>query len=268
MNKSIKAVIFDWAGTLIDYGSMAPVKAFIYAFAQKNISINSHEAREPMGLAKRDHVKAILNLESVKNQWMEVYGAAPTEKDIDEIYHIVTPMMINEIEENCEPITGVIDIIEKLKFQGIKIGSTTGYIDIMMDKIIPLAASKGLIVDSVINSSDCKEGRPSPFMIFRNMENLGVYDVGEVLKVGDTIADVKEGINAGVWTAAVICSGNEIGIPKLEFDRLEDKIRIDLINTASNKFVGAGANYVIKELDELFNVIHDINNKLKSKPKS
>jgi phosphonoacetaldehyde hydrolase len=120
-------------------------------------------------------------------------------------------------------------LIEKLKSQGIKIGSTTGYIDIMMEKIVPAAAAKGLLVDSVINSSDCKEGRPSPFMIFRNMENLGIYDVNEVIKVGDTVADVGEGLNAGAWTAAVVCSGNEIGLPQSVFEALDDNQKNELI---------------------------------------
>ena len=172
--------------------------------------------------------------------------------------------MMLEIEQNCEPIDGIIEIIEKLKSQGIKIGSTTGYIDIMMEEIVPAAAAKGLFVDSAINSSDCKEGRPSPFMIFRNMENLGIYDVNEVLKVGDTVADVGEGLNAGVWTAAVVCSGNEIGLPQSVFEALDENKKNELIDAATEKLKNAGANYIMKNMNELFSVIEDINNKLNS----
>jgi phosphonoacetaldehyde hydrolase len=262
MSKSIKAVIFDWAGTMIDFGCMAPMNAFISAFEEKNIHITLEEAREPMGLAKRDHVKAILSGERVKNEWIKVYNSHPTEEDVDAIYHIVTPKMMEAIEQSCEPIDGVIEIIQQLKSQGIKIGSTTGYIDIMMEKIVPAAAAKGLLVDSVINSSDCKEGRPSPFMIFRNMENLGIYDVREVLKVGDTVADVGEGLNAGAWTAAVVCSGNEIGLPQSVFEALDENQKNELIYSASEKLKNAGANYIMKNMNELFSVIEDINNKL------
>jgi phosphonoacetaldehyde hydrolase len=134
----------------------------------------------------------------------------------------------------------------------------------MMEKIIPAAAAKGLTVDSVINSSDCKEGRPSPFMIFRNMENLGIYDVSEVLKVGDTVADIGEGLNAGAWTAAVVCSGNEVGLPQCTFNDLSEETRNELISVASEKLKNAGANYIIKNMNELFSVIEDINIKLKS----
>ena len=47
-------------------------------------------------------------------------------------------------------------------------------------------------------------GRPYPYMIFANMQALGLTAVGNVVKVGDTISDIKEGVNAGVWTAGVI----------------------------------------------------------------
>jgi phosphonoacetaldehyde hydrolase len=207
-------------------------------------------------------VKAILSGERVKNEWIKVYNSHPTEEDVDAIYHIVTPKMMEAIEQSCEPIDGVIEIIQQLKSQGIKIGSTTGYIDIMMEKIIPAAAAKGLTVDSAINSSDCKEGRPSPFMIFRNMENLGIYDVSEVLKVGDTVADIGEGLSAKVWTAGVIYSGNEVGLSKSEFEKLGEKSKGELIKTVSEKLLNAGANYVMKEMSEIFGVIDNINEKL------
>jgi len=99
-------------------------------------------------------------------------------------------------------------------------------------------------------------------MIFRNMENLGVYDVNEVLKVGDTVADVGEGINAGAWTAAVVCSGNEIGLPQSVFEALDENQKNELIYSASEKLKNAGANYIMKNMNELFSVIEDINNKL------
>jgi len=262
MKKSIKAVIFDWAGTMIDFGSMAPVDAFISAFEEKNIRITLQEAREPMGLAKRDHVKAILSFERVKNEWFNSYHSLPTDEDIDEIYDLVTPKMILAVERSCEPIDGIVEILQELKSQGIKIGSTTGYVESIMEKIIPISLSKGILIDSVVNSSDCKAGRPAPFMIFRNMENLGIYDTSLVLKIGDTVADICEGLNAKVWTVGVVCSGNEIGLSKNEFQALDEKTKGELIKTASEKLLNAGANYVMNDMSEIFSVIENINVKM------
>lgn len=262
MKKLIKAVIFDWAGTMIDFGCMAPVDAFISAFEEKKIRITLQEAREPMGLAKRDHVKVILSVERVQNEWKRIYNSLPTDNDIDEIYALVTPKMILAVEQSCEPIDGIVEILLKLKSQGIKIGSTTGYVESIMEKIIPIASSKGVLVDSVINSSDCKEGRPAPFMIFRNMENLGIYDTSCVLKIGDTVADIREGLNAKVWTAGIVCSGNEVGLTKSEFEQLDEITKGELIHKATEKLVNAGANYVMNDMSELFSVIESINQKM------
>ncbi|EHG8745147.1 phosphonoacetaldehyde hydrolase [Enterococcus faecium] len=48
----IKTVIFDWAGTTVDFGCMAPVHAFRNAFLEKGIQLTDKEIREPMGKLK------------------------------------------------------------------------------------------------------------------------------------------------------------------------------------------------------------------------
>lgn len=55
-----------------------------------------------------------------------------------------------------------------------------------------------------------QKGRPYPYMIFRNMETLGI--VRKVLKVGDTASDIKKGKHAGVWSAGVIVGSSEMGL--------------------------------------------------------
>ena len=61
MSYPIKAVIFDWAGTMVDFGCVAPVEALIDAFAAHGVAISAAEARRDMGRAKHDHVWAILS---------------------------------------------------------------------------------------------------------------------------------------------------------------------------------------------------------------
>jgi phosphonoacetaldehyde hydrolase len=46
---AIKAVIFDWAGTIIDHGSRAPTEAFREIFRRSRVPITADEARGPMG---------------------------------------------------------------------------------------------------------------------------------------------------------------------------------------------------------------------------
>lgn len=55
-------------------------------------------------------------------------------------------------------------------------------------------------------------------MVFRNMYKLGIQSVSEVVKVGDTFADIMEGKNAGVWSAGVIDGSSVMGISKAKYD--------------------------------------------------
>ena len=58
----IEGVIFDWAGTTVDYGCFAPVQAFMEAFAHYGVPVTAEETRKPMGMLKRDHIRTMLEL--------------------------------------------------------------------------------------------------------------------------------------------------------------------------------------------------------------
>ncbi len=53
MINKIEGVIFDWAGTMIDFGCFAPVHVFVNIFKDAGIDVTIEEAREPMGMLKR-----------------------------------------------------------------------------------------------------------------------------------------------------------------------------------------------------------------------
>ena len=44
----ISAVIFDWAGTTVDYGCFAPVQAFMEIFQSYGIHVTMEETRKPI----------------------------------------------------------------------------------------------------------------------------------------------------------------------------------------------------------------------------
>ena len=74
----IRAVLFDWAGTTVDYGSRALVEAFVEAFRRSGIELTAAEARGPMGRAKRDHIAAIFALPRVVEAWASCTTGRPT----------------------------------------------------------------------------------------------------------------------------------------------------------------------------------------------
>jgi len=227
MNK-IDAVILDWAGTTVDYGCFAPVNAFIAAFDAFGIKASVEETRAPMGLPKRRHVEKML----------ENMGRSYTQEEVDKIYARFEPALFEALPSHAEPLPGVVEAVEKIRNMGIAIGSTTGYTRAMMAVIMPLAKEKGYAPDCVVCPDDTKMGRPYPYMIWRNLEKLCVPSIHNVLKIGDTEVDMQEAKNAGC-----LCVGVLKGSSMLALNGNEE--------TARQKYMEAGADYVIEDFSEL-----------------
>jgi phosphonoacetaldehyde hydrolase len=93
MSFPVKAVVFDWAGTMVDFGCMAPVEALIEVFAGEGVPVSDAEARRDMGKAKHDHLTAIMANPAVAARWQAHKGLASTEADIERIYRNLVPAM-------------------------------------------------------------------------------------------------------------------------------------------------------------------------------
>ncbi len=127
MNR-ISALILDWAGTTVDFGSFAPTQIFVEAFRQAfDIEITLEEARVPMGLGKWQHIEALGKLPAVDSRWQAKFGRAMTAADIDAIYAAFMPLQIAKVVDFSAPIAGVVDTIAALRAKGLKIGSCSGY---------------------------------------------------------------------------------------------------------------------------------------------
>ena len=260
--ENIKAVIFDWAGTIIDYGCIAPTQVFIDVFNRRGIEVTVIEARGPMGLAKKDHVRAIINLNSIQEQWDKKFGAFPSESDVEAIYAELNPGLAQIVKNFSEPIPGAIELINKLKSQGVKVGTTTGYVVEMMDNILPLATAAGLIPDSVVNSSDVPSGRPAPWMIYKNCEKMNVSSLSAVVKIGDTVADIEECLNAGLWTIGLTKSGNEVGLSQAEVEKADGAWLTGRIKTAESKLLAAGAHFVAEGVWDCWPILEEIDRRI------
>ncbi|MEK3889921.1 phosphonoacetaldehyde hydrolase [Bacillus sp. FSL K6-3431] len=265
MNK-IEGVMLDWAGTTIDYGCFAPLKVFIEIFEQRGVTITSEEARIPMGLPKMDHVRAILEMSRVRDEWQIIHESLPTEKDIVEMYQNFERILFDVLPQYTTPIPHVIETIATLRGRGLKIGSTTGYTKEMMKVVAPLAKEKGYYPDTLFTPDDVKAGRPYPWMSYLNAMELGIYPMNKFIKVGDTISDIHEGLNAGMWTVGVILGSNELGLTEEEvmlLDKLELNNRME---TVRQRMKEAGAHFVIDQFNELVSVIDRIEKDVNTPP--
>lgn len=255
----VLCVVFDWAGTTVDFGCEAPVGAFMKAFGEAGLPVSEAEARAPMGLPKRDHVRELLRLERVSALFAEKYGRAWTERDVERIYAASVPALTAVLEDYCEPLPGVVETVAELRRMGLKIGSTTGYTREMMDIVARGAAAKGYAPDALVTPDETGAGRPAPYMIFRNMEKLGVYPPANVVKAGDTPADIREGKNAGAWSVGIIEGSSELGLNREECAALSTSKRAELFSAVRGRFYGAGADFVISRITELPKLVEQIN---------
>lgn len=253
----IEAVIFDWAGTTVDYGCFAPVQAFMEAFAHHGVPVTMEETRKPMGMLKRDHIRTMLHMERIASEWKRVHGREATEEDVDAVYAQFEPKLFSILDRFAAPNPFAVETAARVREMGLKIGSTTGYTDAMMEIVVPKAAEQGYAPDFWISPDGVGgKGRPYPYMIFANMKALGVSAVQSVIKVGDTISDVKEGIHAGVWTVGVVEGSSQLGLSRQEYETLSSEAREAACRNAERSFREAGAQFVIRNLSQLPELIH------------
>jgi len=247
----IAAVVFDWAGTVVDFGCLAPVRALQTAFAAEGVPITEAEARKDMGKAKRDHVAALLGDANVARAWSERFGAAPGIADIDRVYAALEPLMLSEAAEHSTLIPGAAAVAALLKDQGIKIGSSTGYTRAMMAGILPRAAEQGYAPSVVVCAGETIAGRPSPLPMWKVLVELGAYPAWRCVKVDDASVGIEEGKAAGAWSVGVSASGNGVGLGLDAWRSLSEAEKRERSDAATEALLGAGADYVVATVADL-----------------
>lgn len=252
----IEAVIFDWAGTTVDYGCFAPVQAFVEVFQGAGIEPTMEEVREPMGMLKWDHIRTMLRMPRIQRAWEEKYQKTPDDRDADELFAKFQPSLLKILDQFADPKPYVVETVRELRERGIKIGSTTGYTDIMMDIVVPKAAEQGYAPDCWF-SPDSTEGmgRPYPYMVFRNLEALKVSSVAKAIKVGDTVSDILEGKNAGLFTVGVLEGSSVLGLSQSEYEALSEQEKLQRLAQAEQKYKEAGADQVIRDIRGVLEII-------------
>lgn len=259
----LKAAVLDWAGTVVDFGCMAPAATFIEAFAAYGVPITAAQARAPMGMAKRDHIQAIAAMPAVAEAWAAGHdGAAAGEEDIDDLYARFLPLQVETVERHAELIPGALDAVACMRARGLKIGSTTGYPRAVMDVVVAAAAAQGYTPDSIICAEDTPKGRPGPFPALKALIEMAVSPVEAVVKIGDTVVDIEEGLNGGMWSVGITVTGNEVGLSLADWQALPVADQALLRDAAADKLSRAGAHYVADSLAEIPRIMDDIDARL------
>ena len=262
ISKCFDMVVFDWAGTMVDFGSRAPVLALVEAFAALGVSVDEAEARRDMGRAKADHVRAMFEQPRIAAAWRSAQGEEPDQGAVDRIMAALQAPMIRLAAETAQLTPGAAETADYLRGQGLKIASCTGYTRDMMAAILGRAAEQGYVPDLVVCAHETPEGRPSPLMIYKACADLGVWPLSRVVKVDDAEVGVTEGRNAGCFTVGLAASGNAMGLNWAQWQALEQAEREQRMAQASQPLAEAGAHYVIASVAELSAVLDDIEQRL------
>jgi phosphonatase-like hydrolase len=195
----IKMVVFDMAGTTVNENMV------VYKMLQKAISKAGYDLTmeqvlaEGAGKEKLDAIKSILR----------VYAGKEDEMLTDGIYKNFI-VLLEEAYSTLEvtPQDNAVELFQALKERDILVVLNTGYNQKTAQSLLSkLGWKKGLEIDSLVTATDVTHSRPNPDMILLAMDQFGIGDAMEVIKVGDSIIDIEEGRNAGCLLSIGITTG-------------------------------------------------------------
>jgi phosphonoacetaldehyde hydrolase len=259
----IRAVVFDWAGTIIDFGSLAPMGAFVKLFANHGVTISIAQARVPMGLPKLAHIEALGAMPEIAQQWQAAKGQAFSKDDAQALLVEFEPMSAQAAIEHGNFIPGFMDVYEWLKYRHIGVATTTGYTRKIMTPLIASAKAAGFEPVRVICCDDVQHSRPSPMGMQACMQSLGLQGQETVVvKVDDTAPGIQEGLNAGCWTVGVAASGNALGWSWAEWVKASEAERERALVPAYQQLQDAGAHEVVQSVADLRSALVNIETRI------
>jgi phosphonoacetaldehyde hydrolase len=235
--RPVLAVVLDVAGTVVDFGSRAPLLALRELFAGSGQTPSDAALRASMGKPKREHIR-------------DLFGkAAP----VEELYAGFEAALREKVSARNDWVhSEVPTLLSELRGAGVRIGFCSGYDRAMLRPFETLlsrtfGARHGI---PVVAADDVARGRPHPDMALRVAELLGADPV-RCLKVGDTRVDMREGVAAGMRSVGVLDSGNEIGLDAADWAALPRAEKELLRMRASRSLIEAGAAATIRTVGEL-----------------
>jgi len=262
---NIKGVVFDWAGTVVDFGSLAPMGAFVELFARYGVTISIEQARVPMGLPKLEHIRVLGAMPPIAEQWQQRHGRTFSESDARVLLQEFEPMSAQAALTRADFIPGLLETQAWLKRHAIRIATTTGYTRRIMTPIIDLAKERGFMPERVVCCDDVERSRPDPMGMTLCMQSLELQGQAErVVKVDDTEPGLAEGRNAGCWTVGVAASGNALGWSLAQWKHAGAEQRSEALTRACDVLLAAGADEVIPTVAELPHAIMRIDQRMAS----
>ncbi len=260
----VKGLVLDWSGTTADAYVLAPAVVFVQVFKKHGVEISMPEARGPMGLRKDLHIKALTEEPEIRDRWQGVHGTDPDQGNVDAMFADFVPMQLDCLRQYTTLLPHVAEVTQRFQKNGIKIGSTTGFVRSMVDILEADAKKQGYVPDASVAGDEVEHGaRPKPFMVYRNLDLMDVHPIQSVVKVDDTVSGVGEALEAGCWGVGIARYSNSINVDSLAHVESLSEAEMDRRLAATREILRkAGAHYVIDSFDQLPEVVEDVNARL------
>lgn len=208
----IKMVMFDLSGTTVydDTG----VRDCLYKAAQEyGLKTTPDEILLHMGTNKIHLYQYLIARSGGANIDFRDFEKIQAPETLDfatKVFHRYEEIMINHYRHAVKEVPGAADTFRWCHAHGIMVATDTGFHRQITEAIMEGLGwlRDGLVDISVdVEHAPHQRGRPAPFMIFHAMAQLDIQSVDEVLKIGDTPADMLEGTNAGCRGVVGVLSG-------------------------------------------------------------
>jgi phosphonoacetaldehyde hydrolase len=180
---------------------------------------------------------------------------------VDDIFKYFVPMQLACLRKYTTLLPHVAEVTQKFQKEGIKIGSSTGFVRSMVDILEEDTKKQGYTPDaSVAGDEGINGARPKPFMVYRNLDLMNGNPIQSVVKVDDTVSGVGEALETGCWGVGIARYNNYMDMDTLEEagSLSEEEIQRRLIKTR-DILQKSGAHYVIDTFDQLVDVVDDVN---------
>jgi phosphonatase-like hydrolase len=207
----IKLVVFDLSGTTVEDDN-AVAKSLFQAAKEYGLNVELEEFQKTIGTNKIHLYQFMLARSQGRDlsiESFEKYDFPDLYKESMVIFDRYSEIMLAYYKNHVKAMDGAEDTFRWCKANGIKVATDTGFHSDVNNAIIEGLKwkEKGLIDLSVDVEHTNGIGRPAPFMLFDIMKKLNIQSVHEVLKIGDTPADLLSGYNAGCIGNVAVLSG-------------------------------------------------------------
>ena len=208
----VSMVMFDLSGTTV-YDDTGVRDCLYKAAVEFSLDTTPDEILLNMGTNKIHLYQFLISRSQGRDLKIEDFEKIRDPETFEEaktIFDRYTEIMIDHYRKGVREVPGAVDTFRWCQERGIKVATDTGFHrDVTTAIMDGLGWVKDGLVDIAVDVEHVpgERGRPAPFMIYHAMSELDVQNVHEVIKVGDTPADMLEGHNAGCRGIIGVLSG-------------------------------------------------------------